>query len=172
MTDQELKKARKSGSSDILSLKNIKRGREYNVRELRNPIFSDNKYLVISEHSNETSIKKSSGTSILKFPKKSNSIITNEGIEEFRTTDGRLIMRQKVIKARQEATSNVLSLTGFIEAGKHYLITDLGPAIHVKEFVSSVDEIEAELQEAERQMHIEIEAEIEARERNNITMKK
>ncbi len=168
MVEQELKKARKSGSSIILSSKSLKPGREYHVYEISNPMFSDNKCLVISERSNEPSIDKFSESSPIKFSNKSKAIITREGIEEFKTTDGRLIMRRKHIKARREATSTLLSLTGFIEAGKYYMITDLGSAIHIKEFVSSDDKIQAEFQEAKRQIHTEI----DGLDRNNTIMKK
>ena len=82
-------------------------------------------------------------------------------------------MRQKTVTARRESTSTVLSLTGFIDERMTYLVTDLGGGIIIiKEYEPNYDKIEGESYEAERQMHAEIEAEIEAKKGANRTNNK
>lgn len=128
----KLIKARKNGKyTDVISLtETVKAGTLCVIREIADPVSTDQKILVISKDPNEPKTALSKG----------------DGIKNHKTPDGRLIMREKVVHARKESSSTVISLTGFIKPNSYYWVRDMGPAIVIKN-IPTYDEIQAEMAE-------------------------
>jgi hypothetical protein len=123
----KLIKVRKNGKyTNVISVtRDVKAGTTCIIREIADPEDSGKKIQVISKESTTTVSKGAKDT-----------------IREYKTPDGRLIMREKIVNARKESSSTVLTMTGFVEPGMYYWI-DMDPTFVVKQ--PTYEEIQAEL---------------------------
>jgi hypothetical protein len=113
----KLIRVRKNGKyTNVTSLpKDVTSGTSCMIREIADPVYSNKKILVIE-----------------KEPKNTVSMKIQERITEYKTPEGRLIMRERRVNARKESSSTVLTLTGFVQPGLYNWI-DMGPAFVIRQ---------------------------------------
>jgi hypothetical protein len=131
---------RKNGKyTNVISVtRNVQSGTPWVIREIADREYSDKKILVISKPEEKKKSEDGKRVILKEEPKPE----VKEGIKEYKTPDGRLIMREKRVNARKESSSTVLTMTGFVEPGMYYWI-DMGPAFVIKQ--PTFEEIQTEL---------------------------